>query len=221
MEPKKPRPTGWKTTSVWATVLFALALIYSVFRYNIVKGVSWIDLPLYVNNKAVALGAVIFIAIAIVLGPICIWWPKKATKLYPFRKTFGLLGFGFAVVHSFISLLIFNPHYYPKFFDVGRSLNLVGELSMLFGVLGLFVFSIVAITSLPSIKNSVSYEKWKTAQRLGYIAFVFVLLHVFVMGFQGWLTPGHWPGGLVPVSLIAFSVILVALLIRIISIFTD
>jgi len=221
MESEEPKSTGWKVTSIWATVLFTLALLYAVFRYNVVKGVPWTDLPLFINNKAIALASVIFIAIAIILGPISQWWPKKAPKLYPLRETFGLLGFGFAIIHSFISLLLFSPEYYPKFFEAAGGLNLVGELSMLFGVLGLFIFSIVAITSLPSVKNSVTYEKWKTAQRLGYLAFVFVLLHVFVMGFAGWMTPSHWPGGLVPVSLLAFIIILLALLVRIISIFTD
>lgn len=220
-EEEHQHSTGWKATTIWGAVIFLLVLTYSILRYNVVKGISWVELPLYINNKAIALSAVVFIAIAIILGPISQWWPKVAHKIYPLRKTFGLLGFGLAVIHSFISLLIFSPQYYGKFFDASGSLNLIGELSMLFGVLGLFVFSLVAIASLPSVEESMPYEKWKRVQRLGYLAFFFVLLHVLIMGLESWVTPEHWPGGLLPISLVAFIVILVAFLIRIISIFTN
>ena len=211
---KEEKPINWINANVFSIVTFAVILGYAVIRYNVIKGVPWTDVPLFISNKAIALGAVVFIAFSFIIGPLIKFWPGTFTKFQPLRKYFGLLGFGFASVHSLISLLIFTPQYYPKFFLETGKLNLTGELSMLFGVIGFFIFLGVAISDIPSIEKSMKYEHWLEIQRTGYLAFFFVLLHVAVMGFEGWLTPGTWPGKLLPISLISFIIISLALLVR-------
>lgn len=198
--------------SLW---VIALALIYAVVRYNVLKGVAWEHLPLYIFNKGIALSAVILIAFSYSIGPLSGFRPRTFSSLLPLRKYFGLLGFGLASTHAFISLLIFNQSYFPKFFAQNGQLNLTGELSMLFGVVALFIFSLVAISSLPSIEKSMAPKHWLTIQRLGYSAFALVMLHVFVMGLEGWLKPSGWPGGLLPISLVSFIIIALVLLLRI------
>ncbi len=205
-----------KRAVIFSLFILIAALAYAIIRYNIIKGDSWSKLPLFVSNKAIALSAVVFIAISFLLGPLARFWPRKFVSLLYLRKYFGLLGFGLAAVHTLISLLLFTPGYYPKFFSIEGKLNFVGELSMLFGVLAFFIFLIIAVTSIPSVEALIAPKRWKTIQRLGYLAFVFVMLHVAIMGAAGWLKPEGWPGGLLPISLIAFVVILVTLLIRII-----
>jgi len=198
---------GWKTSLHILIATVTLALGYAIIRYNIIKGISFANAPLFIANKGIALASVILIALSFALGPCAHFWPKTfVPKLY-LRKHLGLLGFGFAGIHSIMSVLLFSPAYYPKFFTETGMLSLYGELSMLFGVLSFGVFSIVAITSLPSIEASLPQDAWLKLQRLGYLAFFFVLLHVFIMGFQGWLKPQDWPGGLLPISLIAFIII--------------
>ena len=195
-----------------------MSLAYAIIRYNIIKGTPWQNLPLFIFNKAFALASVIIIGISFLLGPMAKISPKKFSQKLYLRKSLGLIGFTIAALHALISLLIFNPSYYPKFFAEGK-LTLGGELSMLFGVLAFFIFAFVAITSLPSIENSMDKKRWLSIQRSGYLAFFFVLLHVFFMGFKGWLVPADWPGGLPPISLIAFVIIAFVLLIRILAIF--
>ncbi|MBI2145037.1 hypothetical protein HYU18_01805, partial [Candidatus Woesearchaeota archaeon] len=97
----------------------------------------------------------------------------------------------------------------------GGKLNLTGELSMLFGILAFFIFFAVALASIPSIGAALDERKWKAVQRAGYLALALVLLHVFVMGIEGWLKPSGWPGGLLPISLVASVVIAFTLLVRI------
>ena len=104
-------------------VIFAVILGYAVIRYNIIKGVPWTDVPLFISNKAIALGSVVFIALSFIIGPMIKFWPGIFTKFQPLRKYFGLLGFGFASIHALISLLIFTPQYYPKFFLETGKLN--------------------------------------------------------------------------------------------------
>lgn len=191
---------------------------YAVIRYNVIKGVPWVELPLYISNKAISLSAVMFIALSYALGSLARFWPKTFVPALNMRKFFGLLGFGLAALHGLISLLIFTPAYYPKFFLETGKLNLVGELSMLFGVLAFFVFALVAISSIPAVAKSMEPERWLAMQRIGYFGLVLVFFHVFSMGLEGWLKPSGWPGGLLPISLVAASVIALALLVKIAAI---
>jgi len=204
---------------VWISLVILLtAFAYAIIRYNVIKGVPLEHLPLYISNKAISFSAVVFIALSYALGSLARFWPKVFVPELGARKFFGLLGFGLAALHSFISLLTFSPAYYPKFFLVGGKLNLVGELSMLFGILAFFVFLTVALTSIPSIANSMESLSWLKVQRLGYFGLLLVFFHVLTMGFEGWLKPAGWPGGLWPISLVAAIVIALTLLIKITAI---
>lgn len=202
------------TTATILIVIFA----YAIIRYNILKGVAWEQLPLFISNKAISLSAVVFIALSYALGSLARFWPQTFVPALSLRKFLGLFGFGLAALHGLISLLIFTPAYYPKFFLDSGKLNLVGELSMLFGVLAFFVFTIVALISFPAIAKSMDTERWLRVQRIGYLGLVLVFLHVFTMGIEGWLKPAGWPGGLLPISLVAAIVIALALLLKITAI---
>src|SRR3989338_2139975 len=200
--------------SVVATTLIAVALIYAVFRYNIVRGVPWEQLPLYITNKGIALSAVLLIALSYVIGPLTRFSPKTFSPWLTTRKYFGLLGFGLAAIHGIISLLIFDPSYYPRFFGENGKLDFNGELSMLFGVISIIIFSVVSISSLNTIEKTIEKKEWLKIQRMGYLAFILVMLHVVFMGYRGWLQPQDWPGGLLPIILISFIFIVLTLLLR-------
>ncbi len=201
---------------LWLSIIIFLAVFaYSVIRYNVIKGTPWVELPLFISNKAISLSAVVFIALSYALGSLARFWPKTFVPALTLRKFFGLLGFGLAAIHGLVSLLIFTPAYYPKFFLASGKLNLVGELSMLFGILAFFVFALVAIFSIPAVVKSVEPARWLAIQRIGYLGLALVFFHVFVMGLEGWLKPAGWPGGLLPISLVAAIVIALALLVKI------
>ena len=85
---------------------------------------------------------------------------------------------------------------------------------MLFGILSFLVFGIVALTSLPEIAKSMDPMKWKSVQRLGYLAYVFVLLHVAIMGYKGWMNLESYQYGLISISLISAITIVLVLLVR-------
>jgi DMSO/TMAO reductase YedYZ heme-binding membrane subunit len=214
------KPWGWSRISLTSFTIFLVIFSYAVIRYNVIQGIIWDHLPLYVSNKAIALGSVVFISISYLLGSFHHFFPRLLSNKLSLRKHFGLLGFTLACVHSLISLIILRPDYYRRFF-LGETLNLTGELTLLFGVLALIIFSIVAITSLPSVFENMEYHRWKSIQRKGYLAFFLVMLHVFTLGMSGWLKSEDWPGGLLPISLIAFIIIFNVLLINILGIFTS
>jgi DMSO/TMAO reductase YedYZ heme-binding membrane subunit len=206
------RKQQWAMTAT----IFIVAFAYAILRYNILKGVAWEHLPLLISNKAISLSAVMFIALSYLLGPLARFWPKTIVPLLGLRQFFGLLGFGLAAIHGFASLLLFTPVNYPKFFSPDGTLNLIGELSMMFGILAFFIFAAVALTSILGVFGSMSSQHWQPVQRLGYFGLVLVLFHVLVMGYEGWMKPSSWPGGMLPISLMAAIVIAFALLMRIV-----
>ena len=76
------------------------------------------------------------------------------------------------------------------------------------------MFSVVALTSIPAIASQMKPEQWKSTQRLGYLAYIFVLLHVVVMGFQGWLSSNSYLYGFISISLISALFIITVLVFR-------
>lgn len=212
---KRPqKESGWKRAITISLFIFGVLFGYAIVRYVIFKGVEVAHVPLYILNKALAVVAVVLIGLSFVLGPLARFWPRVFVPQLHMRKYLGLLGFGSATLHGSISLLLFTPSYYPKFFSETGKLNATGELSMLFGFLSLFIFAIVAITSITTVERSMPKEQWLLVQRLGYLAFAFVLLHVVIMGYEGWLDPSGWPGGMPPITLIAAVAIVFVLLMR-------
>lgn len=199
--------------------LITIAYTYAIYRYHIVRGVAWEHFALYINNKAIALSSVFLIALSYIPGPLSRLFGKPWVNLLGARKYFGIFGFTLAAIHACVSLLIFNSNYYARFFAQDGKLTLEGELSMLFGVLAFALFSLVTVSSIPSVARDLGQNSWKKIQRSGYWAFGLVMLHVLVMGWGGWLKPNDWPGRLLPISLISFSVIAATLLMRIIVLF--
>lgn len=196
-------------------IIFLAIFAYAIIRNNVIKGTPWVELPLFISNKAISLSAVVFIALSYALGSCARFWPKMFVPALGLRKFFGLLGFSLAALHGLMSFLIFSPARYPKFFLASGKLNLVGELSMLFGVLAFFIFALVALASVSAIAQSMEHQRWLRVQRLGYFGLILVFFHVFTMGFESWLKPAGWPGGLLPISLVTAIVIAFALLLKI------
>ena len=201
-------------TSRWFLLLFGVPATYAVVRYHLFGGVDWEHFPLFIANKAISLSAVFFIAMSYLIGKAFKVYDTAPEKRLILIKFCGLIGFSLAAIHAFMSLLLFTPEYYPKLFGSDGRLNLTGELSMAFGVLSLWCLTVTAIASFPFMYDAVGAERWKRGQRMGYLCLALAGGHVVVMGLPGWLKPAGWHGYLPPISLVAFIVILFALLMK-------
>lgn len=197
----------------WLTLVLAFFIVYAILRYIVFKGVDPIHFPLYLFNKIFSTVGLFFLALSYA------WSKIKSLKLHDknlenqFIKFAGLIGFSFSAIHVFISLIIFSPAYYPKFY-IDDMLNFKGELSMLMGVLSLFFFTIPAITTIPFMQEAVGIKKWQKGQRMGYLGLLTALLHVVVMGISGWLKVDTWPGYLPPITMIATIIAIVPLYLK-------
>lgn len=193
--------------------VFFISLVYSVLRYNIIKGIEWIHLPLYVSNKAISLSAVILMALSVIAG-------RKAAnseehKILAMR--YGWIGFQFIVVHVFISFTLLSEVYFGKFYQAG-SLNLTGELSLLFGILAFILLLIYSINAALQRWGVEPFHPGISNSLLRSTAIILIAGHLLVMGFKGWLNVPGWPGNMFPISLIAFIIVLIIILIGFIRI---
>ena len=116
------------------------------------------------------------------------------------RKALGMTGFLLVLIHALMSFLLFRPAFYQGFFAENGTLTLFAGLSMLAGVLAFVVLW----------AYNLSFQTFLREDK----AFIFGGAHLLFMGFEGWMEPAGWHGGLPPVSLVAFTVFVAAYVIN-------
>jgi len=184
------------------SISMIISLSYAIIRYNIFKGVPWVDLPLYVVNKGVALSSIILFSLYRIISLKSKSTDSKILKVY--AMILGLL-------HLLISLIILSPSYFPKFYTEFK-LNIIGELSLFFGVIA---FAIILLISSNDLMKDVK-DSGKINPNIGKYFLVFIAAHLFVMGYKGWLDPSSWPGWMPPITLLAFIIAITPMLYKVI-----
>lgn len=177
-------------------LIFLFSTGYAVLRYNIAGGVLWSRLPMYVLNKSISLSGFILLIISYSYAD-----RKNALFGKELLKHIGISGFLLILLHAVLSLLLFRPSVYPKFFDKNEWLTTPAGISMLAGVIA------VVLMWVYNMSFTILYKEKITAQLKQNIINSAMLLsgfHLFFMGYKGWLTPEKWFGKLPPISLIAF-----------------
>jgi len=202
------------TTAKWFAVIFGAALFYAIVRYHVAGDVSWRHFPLFILNKVISLAAVGFVSSSYLIGKIFRWHDHDKALRLVVIKFCGLMGFFLAAAHALMSVFLFTPAYFAKYFLPDGRLNLQGEVGMAVGIVALFFLLSPAITTLPMMPKALGGWRWKRTQRVGYLALLLTVVHLLFLGLKGWLTPGKWPMGLVPISLIAFVAALIPLLVK-------
>ncbi|KAL4635301.1 metalloreductase STEAP2-like [Arapaima gigas] len=115
------------------------------------------------------------------------------------RKQLGLLGFFLACVHVLYSLCLplrrseryqlLNLAFQQVHANVDNSWNEEEvwrvEMYITFGVMSLGLFSLLAITSIPSVSNALNWREFSFIQStLGYIALLIGVLHALLFGWR-------------------------------------
>ena len=224
--------SAWVSSTRLMVIIFVLAELYASVRYNIFKGYHWMHLPLQITNKAVCWTSLNGFALAQlpgVLARLCRWlprsWQKRTTSTLPAwlqtaltsRKELGLISLWFLVIHILMSVMLFNPQYYGKFFidptDGGSKLNAIGESSFLFAVLGAGLYAILGVSSLPQL--SMTHAQWSLVYGpVAWMALVCGTMHVLIMGVKGWFAIEKWPGTMPPITLTSTALPLVVLMAK-------
>ena len=196
------------------TGVLILAVSYAVLRYHVAGPVPWKDFPFFILNKGFSLAAFVLIACNFGFGPLRnIEVPVPDSWLVA-RKAVGMTGFLLVLIHALMSFLLFKPAVYANFFAADGTLTLLAGLSMLAGVLAFVVLWAYNLSFQTFLREDKVFISFITSRRFLLVAFLLGGAHLLFMGYEGWLKPGGWHGGLPPISLVAFAVFAMAYIVN-------
>lgn len=191
-----------------------LSVGYAILRYHIMGPIPWKDLSFYTLNKGIALSAFILLTFNFSFGPLNNLGIKISEGLLNARRALGMTGFLLVLVHAIMSFMIFNPAVYGKFFQSNGTLTLFAGLSMLGGILAFVILWGYNLSFQTHLREDKKFIQFITSRNFLLIAMLFSLVHLFFMGYKGWLIPSTWHGGLPPISLIGFAFFFVGYIIN-------
>ena len=186
------------------SVTCVLSLAYAMLRYHIMGPVPWKDFPFFILNKGIALSAFVLLTFNFTFGPAANLGMKVPSSFMNARKALGMTGFLMVLIHVLMSLMIFNPQVFSKFFLADGTLSLDAGLSMLGGILAFVVLWGYNLSFQTKMSEDTAFIQFITSRRFLLWAMLLSLMHLFFMGYRGWINPVDWHGGLPPISLLGF-----------------
>ena len=169
----------------------AVSLAYAIVRYNVFKGVSWEQLPVYVTNKAIA-----------VAGLVLLGMSRFVVEIRR-RKELGLAGACFTGLHVILSFMLLEPAYFAQHYLPSGMMRWTGEASMLAGAIAATLVGwLVYATSNRPVETQVRGAS--LVPGVARVVLALVAAHVAALGVSVWLDVGAWPGRLPPITLLSF-----------------
>jgi hypothetical protein len=187
------------------TIVLIFGLAYAITRYHLVGPVPWKDFPFFILNKSISLSAFVLLTLNFGLGPLNNLGAKVPEGWLNARKALGMTGFLLVLIHALMSFMLFSPSVYGKFFETDGTLTLLAGLSMLGGVLAFVVLWGYNMSFQTFLREDKAFIQFITSRTFLLWAMLLGAAHIFFMGYEGWLNPSGWHGGIPPVSLVAFT----------------
>jgi len=200
----------------WAIITwtFILSIGYAIVRYHILGEVAWKDLPFFILNKGISMSALILLAFNFTFGPLKNLGAPIPNSWLRSRRIIGIVGFIQVFVHVIMSLMLFNPTVFAKYFEQNGTMTLITGLSMIAGVLAFIFLWIYNVSFNAAFRKDKDLISFITSRKVLLSAMLFSGAHLVFMGYNGWLNPGGWLGGLPPISLVAFTFFFVGYVIN-------
>jgi len=193
---------------------FILSMSYAIIRYHVLGEVPWKDLPFFILNKGISMSAFILLAFNFTFGPLKNLGAPIPNSWLRSRRIIGIVGFIQVFVHVIMSFMLFNPTVYAKYFEQNGTMTLITGLSMIGGVLAFIFLWIYNVSFNAAFRKDKDLISFITSRKVLLSAMLFSGAHLVFVGYNGWLNPGGWLGGLPPISLIAFTFFFVGYVIN-------
>jgi hypothetical protein len=185
---------GIRKELVSVILIFMLSFLYAWLRYVVFGPYTSHDL-LFILNKASAF--------TVVLNTFVAYSPVRLSQLN--RKIIGIASFYTALLHVILSLVLLPTGYYKAYhFDTGKLSPAFG-LAVFFGILALLTLIAIFLYFKTRPRKEVNYRIFK---QLTSIYYVFLALHIFLLGYKHWIHIRGWYGGFPPITLISFILLL-------------
>ncbi len=177
-----------------ATGIFLVFFLYAWLRYVSFGPLSINDF-LYVLNKAFA-----FSVIGIMFTA---YLPLAYRKLR--RSILGYAAFYFTLTHFVLSLILLPGKYYRHFHLPDGRLCFDFKMGVIFGIIAFFVLLVVYSYFKLKKKSGVNPKIFGCLTCIYYFS---LLGHIYFLGYENWAKPAEWYGGLPPITLISFVLML-------------
>ena len=197
--------------------VIAFGVGYSILRYHIAGSVPWKDLSFFILNKGICLSAFILLVLNFGFGPAKNLGMPVPTGWLNARMAIGIAAFLLVLVHVLMSIMLFSPAIYGKFFDENSTMTLLAGLSMFTGVVAFVVLWGYNLSFKTTLREDKAFIQFITSRKFLLWAMLLGAAHLFFMGYSGWLKPSGWHGGLPPISLVAFTVFVVGYVINLLG----
>ena len=188
------------------TIVLLFSIGYAILRYHIVGPVLWKDFPFFILNKGISLAAFILLTCNFGFGPLINLGVNVPEGWLTARKALGMTGFLLVLIHALMSFMLFSPNVYAKFFETDGTLTLFAGLSMLGGVLAFVFLWGYNMSFQTHLREDKAFIQFITSRTFLLWALLLGGVHLVFMGYQGWLNPSSWHGGIPPVSLVAIAI---------------
>lgn len=179
-------------------ITFLIALSYAIIRYNIFGNVPWQDFPLFITNKAFSLSIILMLLFTV----------NQKEQDEPTTENIWKTIFIFTSIHVLISFRLLGFEHYQKLYTE-NVLNLVGYFTLFFGITGFVGLLILNSDNLLPTTNGKLVITNIAKKNIGKLLPFLISGHLISMGFKGWFTPNKWPGYLLPITLIAFVMVVI------------
>ncbi len=163
-------------------LIILVAGLYAIVRYHVFGPVLWRDLPVFTFNK-------------ILIFSVLILWSFKGHQFFKLVEKPLVLNLIkiFVALHILLSQIVLKPYYLKSFF-ADNGLSLSGNLSVWAGVMAATVFFCGKLLKL--------------SQSMRFLLLtVLIALHLLFMGGASWVQPGTWYGGMPPITLVSFVLV--------------
>lgn len=166
----------FKELKLYFHVTLFAAVVFAAFYYYLI----WLEIPSAVN-KAVADTGIFLMGWSMLLSGVCYFW-NTLDKMIVYRKYLGLVGFAFALAHLILSWGAFLNLFSLQTWQNGRM------WAPFAGTLAFIIFAIMAAISNSMMAKKLGGRTWKFILRTGYLAVIFVAIHVIVLKSSRWIT---------------------------------
>ena len=173
----KKEPYSLLDNSRFYILAFSIILSVTIFAW-LRLSVDSDQLFLIRTQQCYGLICLLFWYVALIVSPLGHVVGKHRMKRVEFaRRAIGVSAFYFAALHAAIALFgqlggVGQIQYLPELF----------KWSLAGGAFALVVLGSMAATSFDRVIRFMTFRKWKWLHRLGYIAGVLVILHIWTIG---------------------------------------
>lgn len=155
------------------------SILGSLFAVGLLRILIESDQLYYIRlQQLMGLSSLVFWYIALIISPLTyIFGKQRLCHVTYARRAIGVSAAYFAILHLCIAL-------WGQLggFDELTRLPTLMQQSLLLGGIATVILVIMTLTSFDAVVKYMTYARWKLLHRLTYVAFILVVIHIWMIG---------------------------------------